>query len=156
MHLHKSYIALGLLIALILFLGIMAHAEEANEQIRVTFNKPVQIPGQVLAAGTYTFQLADPDGGQHFVQIFNADRTVLYATVATMSAERAETTGDVALTLAESQAGKPDLLLTWFYPDSLTGHAFIYSKQTAKRLAQTKQEMFVGSQLAPNAGTNGE
>ncbi len=38
MELHKSYIVLGLLVAFALFFGIMAHADEANEQIKVTFN----------------------------------------------------------------------------------------------------------------------
>ena len=56
MKLHKSYIVLGLVIAFALFCGIVAYADEANEQIKITFNKPVQIPGQVLAPGTYTVQ----------------------------------------------------------------------------------------------------
>jgi hypothetical protein len=39
MKVHKSYIVLGLVIAFTLFYGIIAHAHEVNQQIRVTFNE---------------------------------------------------------------------------------------------------------------------
>ena len=156
MKLHKTYIMLGLVIAFALFFGIIARADEANEQIKVTFGKAVQIPGQVLPAGTYTFQLADPDTGSNLVQIFNADRSVLYATLQTVSAERAKATSDVTLTVAASQSEKPDFLLGWFCPGSLTGHELVYSKQQEKELARARQETFVGSELVSSAGTGGE
>jgi len=156
MKLHKSYIVLGLVIAFALLCGIVAYADEANEQIKITFNKPVQIPGQVLAPGTYTVQLADPDGGQNLVQIFNADRSVLYATLPTVAEERAQATGDVSLTVAESGSEKPDFLLGWFYPGRLTGRELVYSKQQEKELAQTTQETFVRGHLISNTGIAGD
>ena len=156
MQLHKSYIALGLVLAFALFCGIVARADEVNEQIKVTFNKPVAIPGQILAPGTYTFELANPDSGQNLVQIFNADGSVLYATLPTVSAKRAETTEDVALSVAESRSKQADFLLGWFYPGSLTGHEFVYSKRQDKELAQTTQETVVGSRLVSNVGSAGE
>jgi hypothetical protein len=156
MRLHKSYIMLGLVIAFALFFGIMARADEAKEQIKVSFNEPIQIPGQVLPAGTYTLQLADPDGGQHLVQIFNADRSIVYATLPTVSAERAKATGDVTVSVAQSQVGGPNFLLGWFYPGSLTGHELLYSKARDKELAQTIRETFVGSQLLSKASAAGE
>lgn len=156
MRLHKSYIVLGLVIAFALFCGIVARADEVNEQIKLTFNKPVAIPGQVLAPGTYTFELANPDSGQNLVQIFNAGRSVLYATLPTVSAKRAETTGEVTLSVAESQSKQADFLLGWFYPGSLTGHELVYSRRQDRELGQTTQETFVGSQLVSSIGTAGE
>jgi hypothetical protein len=94
MKLHKLYIAMGLMIAFGLFFELAAHASEANESTQITFGAPVQIPGQVLPAGTYTFQKASPNLDPNLVEIFNADGTVLYATVQTVSAERAEPTSE--------------------------------------------------------------
>jgi hypothetical protein len=67
MRIHKLYIALGLILALGLFFELAAHAAEANRETRITFSAPIQIPGQVLPAGTYIFQQADPGADQHLV-----------------------------------------------------------------------------------------
>jgi hypothetical protein len=107
------------------------------------FSEPIQIPGEVLPAGTYLFRLADGDSGQHVVQIFNADRTIPYATVLTITTERPYPTGDTAVTLAEQGAGNPDALLKWFYPGRVTGNEFLYSKQKENELAQNKQQTIV-------------
>jgi len=155
MKLHKSYIMLGLVIAFALFCGILANADEINEQIKVTFDKPVQIPGQVLAPGAYTFQLGDPDAGQNVVEIFNDDESVLYAMLPTITAQRSKATAGVSLTLAESGAGKPDALLTWFCPGSTIGHEFVYSNQDRQKLARAKQQTFVSSRSGSNMETAG-
>ena len=67
MQIHKSYIVVGLVIALALFLGIVAHAQEANEHIHLTFEKSAHTSGQVSVPGTYTFQLGDPVADQSVV-----------------------------------------------------------------------------------------
>ena len=148
MRIHKVYVAVGLLMAFALFFELAAHADEMNESTKVTFNAPIQISGRVLPAGTYVFLQADPDNGDpNLVQIFNADGTVLYATVQTVSAERMQP-GDTEITLAEPGAGKPDLLLKWFYPGQVDGHAFVYSSQQEQELARDKQQTFIGNQAA--------
>lgn len=116
MRIHKIYIAIGLVLAFTLFFELAAHADEANRETIFTFNEPVQIPGAVLPAGTYRFELLDPDSQKNIVQIFTADRTVLFATVQTVSVERLEPAGDTTITLAEPKAGGPDVLVKWFYP----------------------------------------
>ena len=150
----KLSVVLGLVIAFGLFFEIAAHADEFNEQTTVTFNTSVQIPGQVLPAGSYTFERADPNDNQNIVRIFNADRSV-DTMVQTVSADRMEPTGDTSITVAEQESGKPVVLLKWFYPGSLDGHEFVYPRQQETHLAQEKQDTFVGGQLmtsAPEAG----
>ena len=127
MRINKLCIALGLVIAFGLFFELAAHADETNESIKFTFSAPVQIPGQVLPAGTYLFERTDL-ADLNVIQIFNADRTVLYSTLETIPTDRAEPTGDTAITLAEPQTGNP-ALVKWFYPGRETGHEFVYSKQ---------------------------
>jgi hypothetical protein len=143
---NKGYIILGLMIALTLFFELAAHAELMDRSTKLTFSEPIQIPGEVLPAGTYLFRLADGDSGQHVVQIFNADGTIPYATVLTIATERPYPTGDTAVTLAKQGAGNPDARLKWFYPGCLTGNEFLYSKQKEKELAQDKQQTIMAGQ----------
>jgi hypothetical protein len=142
---NKGYLIVGLIIAFTLFFELAAHADPRDQATTMTFSESVQIPGQVLPAGTYLFELVNPDHDQDVVRIFNSDRTVL-ATLQTIPTERREPTGDTTITLAEQGAGKPDALLTWFYPGSVNGHEFVYSKEKKKELSQDGQETIVGNQ----------
>jgi hypothetical protein len=156
MKINKGYIVIGLIIAFTLFFELAAHADVWDQMTTITFSAPVQIPGQVLPAGTYVFRLADPDAERGIVQIFNADRSHLYATLPTVATERPNPTGDTAVTLAEQGAGKPDALLNWFYPGNESGNEFLYSKQEEKELAQDKQQIVVANQqTTANSETTG-
>ncbi len=146
MKINKRYIAVGLIIAFSLFFGLAAHADESDEATKITFSEPIQIPGQVLPAGTYLFKLASGDD-LNVVQIFNADRTVLYATLSTIATERPEPTDHTVVALAEQGAGQPDLLVKWFYPGRETGNEFLYSKQQEKELARDKQHTVMANRL---------
>ena len=87
------------------------------------------------------------------MQIFNADRTVLYATVQTIPTERQEPTGDTVVALAEQEVGQPDVLLRWFYPGNETGNEFVYPKQKENELARDKQQTIVAHQtIVSNPG----
>jgi hypothetical protein len=145
MKINKSYIAVGLIIAFSLFFGLVAHADESDQATTITFSQPIQIPGHVLPAGSYLFKLIDTDADRNLVQIFNADRTVLYATLQTVPAEGREPTGHTVVALAEQGAGQPDVLLKWFYPGHETGNEFLYPKQKEKELAQDKQQTVVAN-----------
>ncbi len=155
MKINRVYIAAGLIVALSLFMGLVAHADESDEATTITFSQPIQIPGQVLPAGSYLFKLASSDD-LNVVQVFNADRTVLYATLQTIPTERPEPTDHIAVALAEQGAGQPDVLLKWFYPGRETGNEFLYPKQKEKELAQDKQQTVVADRpTASNSDATG-
>ena len=145
MKINKRYIAVGMIIAFTLFFELAAHADESNQATTITFSQPIQIPGQILPAGTYSFKLLDSNSDPNVVQIFNSDQTHLYATLQTVATERQDPTGDTAITLAEQSAGKPDVLLKWFYPGRETGHEFAYSEQQEKQLAEDTQQTIVAN-----------
>jgi hypothetical protein len=145
MKVNKGYIVAGLIIAFSLFFELAAHADESDQATTVTFSQPIQIPGQVLPAGSYLFKLATPDTDRHIVQVLNADRTVLYATLQTIPTDREEPTAHTVVTLAEQGGGQPDVLLKWFYPGSETGNEFLYPKQKERELAQDKQQTIVAN-----------
>jgi hypothetical protein len=145
MRIHKSFVALGLLIAFVLFFELLAHADAGNEQTKITLDTLVQIPGRVLPARTYTFQRMVISQGLHLVQIFNADQAVLYATLDTMPVNPAKATNHTAPTLAQ-RPGQPDLLVRWFYPGSTTGNEFMYPKQQQKEVTHATQQTAVTDQ----------
>ena len=154
MKINKGYIAVGLVIAFTLFFELAAHADEYDEATTMTFSQPVQIPGHVLPAGTYFFKLVDSSSDRNLVQVFNADRTVVVATLQTIPTERREPTGNTVVSLAERGTGHPEALLKWFYPGRETGNEFVYSKQTEKELAQAKQDTIVVNRtMASNSDT---
>ena len=140
----KTISILGLLLALAIVLPTTARADEYNQATQLTFNQPVQIPGHVLPAGTYWFVLADSSiGDRNIIHIFNSDRSMLYATVGTISAERAQLSDHTAFTFAERESTQPSAIVTWFYPGRKTGHEFIYSRQDERELASAKHETVV-------------
>ncbi len=156
MKINKGYIVVGLIIAFSLFFGLAAHADESDQSTTITFSQPIQIPGQVLPAGAYLFKLEDSNSNQNIVQVFNADGTVLYATLQTIATERQEPTGHTMVALAEQGAGQPDALLKWFYPGRETGNEFVYTTQKEKEPAQDKQQTIVANHpTVSNSDTTG-
>jgi hypothetical protein len=143
MNIRKAFITLGLLLAFVIVLPSV-RADEHNQATKINFNQPVQIPGRVLPAGTYWFVLADSTASRNFVQIFNSDRSTLYATLYTINIESLTTTDKTAITLAEREPMQPETILSWFYPGSTIGHQFVYSHMEEQDLAQVKHHTEVG------------
>src|SRR5262249_41527355 len=85
----------------------------------------IEIPGQVLPAGTYLFKLADADN-LNLVRVLNADGTRLYATLQTVPAEPMNPSGNTVVTLAEQSDERQAALFKWFYLGRATGHEFVY------------------------------
>jgi len=139
----KTISFLGLLLAFAIILPA-ARADEYDQASQLTFSQPVQIPGRVLPAGTYWFVLADISiANRNIIHIFNSDRSTLYATVSTITAERAQSSDHTALTFAERDSTQPSAILDWFYPGRKTGHEFLYAAQNEKELASAKHQTVV-------------
>lgn len=117
-----------------------AHADEWNKRTVMTFSQPVEIPGQVLPAGTYTFKLADSLSDRHIVQIFNADGTQIIATILAINNYRLQPTGETVVKFAERSGDNPEALKAWFYPGDNFGQEFVYPKQRAIQLAMFSKE----------------
>ncbi|MGC1417599.1 MAG: hypothetical protein WA817_20080 [Candidatus Acidiferrum sp.] len=116
-----------------------ARADEWNKKTVVTFNQPVEIPGRVLPAGTYTFKLLDSAADRHIVQIFNADGTQIIATILAINDYRLQPTGDTVMKFNERPGDSPEALRAWFYPGDNFGQEFVYPKVRAMQLAQTEK-----------------
>jgi hypothetical protein len=133
-----SLVTILFLLAVLIVLPA-AHADQSNQETRVTFSQPVQIPGRVLPAGTYVFVLPEEINDHFQVRIFNADHSMLYATIFAIDAERSKPTDDTVFGFAERGTGRPEAIVTWFYPGETTGHQFVYPKPMQQELASAKQ-----------------
>ena len=131
----KTLVTLGSLLALMILLP-SARAAQYDQATKLTFNRQVQIPGRVLPAGTYWLVLADHLGSRNIVEIFNSDRSKLYATLLTNNVESLSTTNETTITFAESEPMAPETILSWFYPGQTVGHQFVYPSVEEQKLAQ--------------------
>lgn len=120
-----------------------------NKRTVVTFNQPVEIPGQVLPAGTYTIELYESFANRHIVRIFNADRTHLFATVLAIPNQRLTATGETVMMFSERPGNAPDALKAWFYPGNVMGQEFVYPKARAVELAQVTHESIPAVETEP-------
>ncbi|MGC1482194.1 MAG: LPXTG cell wall anchor domain-containing protein [Candidatus Acidiferrum sp.] len=115
-----------------------AQADTWNKKTVVTFNQPVEIPGRILPAGTYTFKLLDSPSDRHIVEIFNADGSQIITTVLAINDYRLLPTGDTVMKFNERPGDSPEALRAWFYPGDNFGQEFVYPKVRAVQLAQTE------------------
>jgi hypothetical protein len=116
-----------------------ARADQWNKKTIVTFNDAVEVPGQVLPAGTYVFRLADSISNRHIVQIWNADENQVLATIMTIPNTRFETPDDSLFQFDERPGNSPQALKVWFYPGNNTGEEFIYSHSSYSRSNSYRQ-----------------
>ena len=106
----------------------------------VTISAPVSLPGVVLPAGEYLFRLADTQASRNVVQIFDKDRTKIFATLIAVSAERNEPSGEAVITFRESPANQPPALRYWYYAGEKAGQEFAYPKSQAIEIARASGE----------------
>ena len=105
-----------------------AGADEWNKKTVMTFSQPVEIPGQILPAGTYTIKIVDLASERHVVQFLDADGIKVIATVLAINNWRLRPTGQTVVKFAERTGDNPEALKAWFYPgDNLARNLFIRS-----------------------------
>ena len=110
--------------------------DDWDKKTRITFSHPVEIPGQVLPAGTYTFKLADMMSDRHIVQVFNADGSKMLATFMAIPDYRLTATDQTVISFREVPSGSPEAIRAWFYPGNIVGNEFVYPKPRAVQLAR--------------------
>jgi len=96
--------------------------------IMITTLAPVEIPGRVLAAGTYDFLLVNDDQA---VEVLNAATSEAYGTFFVLPTSRKTATGQAEVDLNEAPGGGVRRITAWYFPNQVEGFAFAYPK--AKR-----------------------
>lgn len=117
-----------------------ARADEWNKKTVMTFDQPIEIPGQILPAGTYTFALVESKSDRNIVRIFKADGTTVVATILAINNYRLHATDNTSVKFAERSGDNPEALKAWFYPGDNFGQEFVYPRQRAAELAIVEKE----------------
>jgi Protein of unknown function (DUF2911) len=111
---------------LLLLLGSVAKADEANKETKIIFNRPVEIPGHVLPAGTYDFSLVNSPSDRQIVEIRSKDDMHLLALVMTEPVQQSQPANHTKITLEQRGTDQLEAIHAWFYPGDVIGHEFIY------------------------------
>ena len=92
-----------------------------------TFSRAVQMPGVVLPAGTYIFEVANHEGTGDIVRVLSRDRKNVHLMKFTRFVYR-QRSGDLkaTLSLGESAAGTPPPVKAWYPQSETRGREFIY------------------------------
>jgi hypothetical protein len=127
-----------LLLAGLGFLALLPRVEASDRDQKTvfTFSGPVEIPGQVLPAGTYVFRLADSSSNRNIIQVFNKDEDRVFGTFLAISDYRLRPSEETIIRFEERAAGAPQAIKGWFYPGRTDGHEFVYPKTEAVALAK--------------------
>jgi hypothetical protein len=150
MKIARAILAMFAVSLLMVTLAAGARADTTfNKRTVVTFNQPVEIPGQVLSAGTYTIELYESFANRNIVRVYNSDRTRLIATVLAIPNLRLTPTGDNVMKFLERPGNSPDALKAWFYPGDNFGQEFVYPKARAVQLAQITHEVIPTVETEP-------
>ena len=136
----RNFVTVLSLLAFLILLPSV-RADEWNQATLFTFNQPVQIPGQVLPAGTYVFEIVN-SFNHEIVRVSKADHTVV-ALIQARSTTQKGFTGKAAIVLADRGSSQPPAVIAWSYPGRLEGHQLLYPKQMRTEVAKDKQDTFV-------------
>lgn len=137
------------IIALATFAGcigiVLLPSLQANSQDKrttLTINEPVQVPScctpdhnVTLQPGEYVMVLADSLADRYIVRIYDKGEQNVITTTLAVPNYRLRPSGKAELQYWEVPAGQPSALRAWFYPGDNFGREFVYSKQTAARIA---------------------
>jgi hypothetical protein len=118
------------LLAGVVILGALAssptHAMGDNHRAYFTFSQPVHLPGVLLPAGTYVFELQEPVQSWNLVRVSNRKTSQTYFLAFTSPVYRAGGNLDTAIVLGESPAGTVAPINVWYPQGERIGRQFIY------------------------------
>ena len=98
-----------------------------NHENQLTFSRPVALPGVVLPAGSYSFDLVDSKSSLDVVIVRNRARTKVFYMGFTNLVQRPKgMSEDVPVTFAEARASEARPIATWYEVGNSIGHQFLY------------------------------
>ena len=141
----KAFKSMAISFALVVAGAILVPSVQAQSTFHrithVTLSGPVQIPGKVLPAGEYVFQLdVLPSNETSIVEIRDKTGEKVISTLLTIPDYRLTPTGKTVILFRERAAGSPAALRAWFYPGENYGHEFAYPMREAKQIANANHQ----------------
>ncbi|SRR5258705_13866566 len=125
MTLSKS-VRIACVAAVLALVGGSAYAFSNIHENRLTFSKPVALPGVELPAGSYTFDVASPTA-LDVVVVRSADGRKVFYMGFTQTVTRPHTMSkDAPIAFGEASANQARPISTWYEIGNSTGHQFLY------------------------------
>jgi len=136
----KHFVLITIALLLALSLGTGAKADDWDKKTIVTFDQDVEIPGQVLPAGTYVFKLFRSSSDRFTVQVWDGSELQLLATLITIGDSYPNPSGKAYFVLDTSgtDEGYPPAVVSWFFAGSDEGRDFIYSGYSTARMLDSQ------------------
>lgn len=127
-------------VLLALSLSSGAKADNWDKKTVVTFNQDVEIPGQILPAGTYVFKLFRSNSERFVAQVWDQNESQLLATLMTIGDSYPNPSGEPSFVLDTSgtREGYPPAVVSWFFAGSDEGRDFIYSGYSNTRIVDSQ------------------
>ena len=129
-------------ILLVLSLSSRAKADDWDKKTIVTFDQDVEIPGQVLPAGTYVFKSFRSNSDRFIVQVWDGSESQLLATLMTIGDSYPNPRGKAYFVLDTSATdeGYPPAVVSWFFAGTDEGRDFIYSGYSTTRMLDNRDK----------------
>ena len=111
-----------------LIIGVAAQQTRAwsdvNHREFLTFSGAVAIPGAVLPAGTYIFEVPNPNSSHTIVSVRSRDGRKVYLTQFTRAVDRPAP--GTPVTFRETARGQAPAIDTWYPMSGEQGRQFVY------------------------------
>jgi hypothetical protein len=101
-------------------------ASGSSHRELITVNTPIALPGVVLAAGTYSFEIPI-ESSPTLVRVTSQDGRRVYLTQFTLDVARSNNDGVPKMTFGEAAAGTARPVKVWYPDGSENGRQFIYN-----------------------------
>lgn len=114
----------------------VTRADDWDKKTIVTFDQDVEIPGQVLPAGTYVFKLLRNSPNRFIVQVWVQDESQLLSTLMTVGDSYPNRSGKpyFVLDMTGTEEGYPPVVVSWFFGGGDDGRDFVYSGYSTTRM----------------------
>lgn len=122
----KSFRIGGAVVALALLAAASGHAWGFGHENTLTFNRPVALPGVVLPAGTYSFDIASPIALDVVVVRHAKSGKALYMGLTNTVTRPRSKAKDAPIVFGEANANAAPPIATWYELGDTTGHQFLY------------------------------
>jgi hypothetical protein len=117
-----------------------AWGSEWDRRTDITLSGPVEIPGKVLAPGTYVFKLMDDSTNRNIVQIWNEDQTRLETLILAVPTYRLNPPAIPIVEFGENAPAAPPPIKGWVFPGAEFGWEFVFPRSQAVKIAKASNQ----------------